>query len=278
MKINSLGFTIIEEMIVLAVTAIIFFMSTVFIQGKEAYNQFLVSLNNTEAQLNTDINDVRNGSYVFPNKISCSEGTVGPPIVQYGSNIQSTTQGTNKGCMFVGDAIKLNPNSFDNYLIVGNQFKQSTTGNSNTVPNYGINDSNPILIYGPGVAPVTQYLENGLTLDCANFSNLSGCNSSGQETGGIILGISGSTNQQSEVNIYSDQNSSSINDLNFITNTDNTLNGIAPINSSSSITPSSIELCFKAGGINDSALFTIGDNNSTNVSYKIYYGSDNCSQ
>ncbi len=268
-KTDITGFTIIEEMIVLAVTTIIFFMSTVFIQGKEAYNQFVVAINNVEAQLNGDINDVQNGSYIFPNNTSCSEGNNSNPIVNYSSNLSS--QGTNKGCIFVGDAIKFDSNKFNNYPIVGNQFQNAT--NINSQPTYGILDSKPILISGPN--PVIQYFENGLTLYCANYSiNKQNCDSSSlQNLGGIIIGINGSNNQQLETNISPDIDTLQLSDSNFVGNTNNTLNGF---NSSFILSSQNINLCFSAGGINDSAEFTIGSNNSSYVGYKIYYGSKNC--
>jgi prepilin-type N-terminal cleavage/methylation domain-containing protein len=279
MKTNISGFTILEVMIVLAVTAIIFFMSITFIQGKEAYNQFLVAINNVEAQLNEDINNVRDGSYVFPNNISCSGGSSSPLISISGSD---SNQGTNKGCIFVGDAIAFHPNSFYNYLIVGNQFENSNTPlgyDTPPSPNYGIVGSNPTLISNSSTN-FEQYFENGLTLVQAKCSGTSQpCMSTGQGSGGLILGISGSMVQQIQVNIYPDSESQQISDPNFANNTNGTLTYINKISTNiinTEFINNTIKLCFKAGGINDSALFTVGGNNSSSVSYKIYYGSTSC--
>lgn len=288
MKTNISGFTILEVMIVLAVTAIIFFMSITFIQGKEAYNQFLVAINNVEAQLNEDINNVRDGSYILPNNISCTPGsntsslTSSSPLVISGSN----SQGSNTGCIFVGDAIKLNSNKMENYIIVGNQFGVLPSANLNPSPNYGINDSNPILVSSSVAPPLTQYFENGLTLvgACHYYPpTKSSCSpAQNQDLGGIILGIVGSTAQQSQVNIVSDGNLK-LNSPNFISETESFIAPPTNPNNNSydgrhfaSTTDNFELLCFKAGGINDSALFTVGGNNSSSVSYKIYYGSTSC--
>ncbi len=287
MKTNISGFTILEVMIVLAVTAIIFFMSITFIQGKEAYNQFLVAINNVEAQLNEDINNVRDGSYILPNKISCAPYfSMNNPSVTLGSK----SQGSNTGCIFVGDAIKLNKNKMENYIIVGNQFGASPSANLNPSPNYGINDSNPILVSSSVAPPLTQYFENGLTLvgACHYYPpTKSPCSpAQNQDLGGIILGIVGSTAQQSQVNIVPDGNINSnlnLSSTNFITETNNFIVPTKNPNNNSydghsfdSTTDNFELLCFKAGGINDSALFTVGGNNSSSVSYKIYYGSTSC--
>lgn len=293
MKTNISGFTILEVMIVLAVTAIIFFMSITFIQGKEAYNQFLVAINNVEAQLNEDINNVRDGSYILPNNISCTPGsntsslTSSSPSVISGSNSQGSSQGSNTGCIFVGDAIKLNSNKMENYIIVGNQFGVLLPGNLNPSPNYGIEDSNPTLVPSSVAPPLTQYFENGLTLvDACHYyppSTNSLCKLAQiQDLGGIILGIVGSTAQQSQVNIVSDGNLN-LNSPNFISETESFIAPPTNPNNNSydgrhfaSTTDNFELLCFKAGGINDSALFTVGGNNSSSVSYKIYYGSTSC--
>lgn len=270
-KTDTRGFTIVEELIVLAVTGVIFFMAIVFVHGKTSYNRFIVSVNNVESQLNEDINAVQTGSYLYPKNISCQAGSNGTsPTIS--SNSISSQQGSNLGCIFVGDAIQFNSQGFINYPIVGNQFS-----NNNLVPssNTGIGDSNPVLMNSSNPSTlVHQNFENGLKLVCASYSVNAPYNCSTSILGGIIIGLSGNNSSQGSgtlsTSIYEDFYSTELNDPNFVSDTKNTLSSISYDN------VPYINLCFAASGINDSAEFTINGQGSLNVTHKIIYGSLSC--
>ncbi|HSX44369.1 MAG TPA: hypothetical protein VLE69_03715, partial [Candidatus Saccharimonadales bacterium] len=60
---QSGGFTIVETMIVLAVTGFMFFSAMLFISGQQAKTEFTQAAHETEAKINDVLNDVSTGVY-----------------------------------------------------------------------------------------------------------------------------------------------------------------------------------------------------------------------
>lgn len=92
------GYTIIEVMIFLAISGLMFVISANFISGKQANAEFNQGINNIAAQINQSINDVSNGYYQSADDVVCSVNGSGNPQLSSGS----ATKGTNKGCVYMG--------------------------------------------------------------------------------------------------------------------------------------------------------------------------------
>ena len=95
-RINS-GYTIVEVMIVLAVSGLILFIAVGFTSGRQAKTAFYTSVANMNSQINSVIDEVRSGQYSDTNfKCSKNISTGNIDIASSGS------QGTNLDCIFAG--------------------------------------------------------------------------------------------------------------------------------------------------------------------------------
>src|SRR5882762_7178443 len=105
--LNALGFTIVETMIVLAITGALLLMAMLMISGQQGKTEFTQAINDIQAQINDVINNVGTGYYAKTTDFSCSAGASGPVFNASGS----TGQGSNTACVFMGRAVQFIGNS-----------------------------------------------------------------------------------------------------------------------------------------------------------------------
>lgn len=99
MKRVSAGYTVVEVMIFLAVSAALFASATVMLGGREAHTQFSQSMRDVESKMQDWLNDVNTGfSGTNPNLNTCS-AAAGSPVINTGGG-SPTPQ-----CIFLGKAI-----------------------------------------------------------------------------------------------------------------------------------------------------------------------------
>ena len=142
------GFTIIEVLIVLSIGAFLFVAAAATFTGDQHQTEFDTAARQIFSQLQSISSDVQNGNYSTNASYSCtsSSGTLS-------FTSQSSSEGTNLGCVYVGKAIQFNPSSANRsyyyvYSLVGDQFTtgtlsppaafpySSTVLNSTTVSSY----------------------------------------------------------------------------------------------------------------------------------------------
>lgn len=116
------GFTIIEVMIVLAVTGALFVSAALLIAGRQQQTQFDQSIREVQSQIQQVINEIGHGFYPNSGDFSCEAGSSGPPTFTGAA----AGQGTNEGCIFLGKAIQFgvadtDPEIFDVMTIAGRQ-------------------------------------------------------------------------------------------------------------------------------------------------------------
>jgi len=109
---QPLGFTVVEVMIVLAVTGLLFVSAVTLISGKQNQAAFNQAIQQVRAQIQQVINEVSIGYYPNSANFQCTAGPLGP-VLGAGTN----EQGTNSGCIFVGKVIQFdvhgtNPEQF----------------------------------------------------------------------------------------------------------------------------------------------------------------------
>ena len=115
------GFSIVEMMIVLAVTGMLFLSAAIMISGRQNQTAFDQSIRQVQSQIQQAINEVTVG--YFPNNAAfqCTvSGTGMPPRLESGS----AAQGTNDGCIFLGKAMQFkvagsSPEQFAVYTVAG---------------------------------------------------------------------------------------------------------------------------------------------------------------
>src|SRR5690349_7237200 len=118
--LGSQAYTIVEVMIVLAVSAMLLVGALALIGSQSQKTQFTQAINDIRTQMNDIINNVSTGYYANTNNFSCTPTLGGGPnIVPAASN----TQGGNGGCAYIGRAVQFNPGAnlkqFTMYNLVG---------------------------------------------------------------------------------------------------------------------------------------------------------------
>ena len=99
--LRTSGFTIIETMIVLAVTGAIFVSAVLAMNGKQASAEFNESIRDVQTRVQQTINEVRTGYYPNNGSFTCSNTMNMPSFINSPSAI-----GTNSGCIFIGKVIQ----------------------------------------------------------------------------------------------------------------------------------------------------------------------------
>ncbi|HTH72242.1 MAG TPA: prepilin-type N-terminal cleavage/methylation domain-containing protein [Candidatus Pristimantibacillus sp.] len=117
------GFTIIEVLIVLAVTGALFLSAALMISGKQAQTAFDQSIREIQSQVQQSLNEVGAGFYPNNNNFKCAVAGVGQPPTL---SAAAVNQGTNSGCIFLGKAIQFgvgsnDPDRFSTYTIAALQ-------------------------------------------------------------------------------------------------------------------------------------------------------------
>ncbi len=113
------GFTIIETMIVVAISAILALSAYNLVYGKINKTDFQISITNFKIQLQQIINNSTEGYHPTRQIFSCQAGYETTPQI----TPISSSYGTNTGCIFLGQAVKFNvgKTSYNTYSVVGNQ-------------------------------------------------------------------------------------------------------------------------------------------------------------
>lgn len=118
---DSRAFTIIEVLIVLAVTGALFVSAAIMIAGRRQQTEFNQAIRQVQSQIQQVINDVATGYYPDRGNFQCTAGPSGPVLTA-----GTAEQGTNSGCIFMGKAMQFDiagtsPEQFATYTIAGLQ-------------------------------------------------------------------------------------------------------------------------------------------------------------
>ncbi len=127
-KARSSGFTIIEVMIVLAVTGLLFLSATALISGRTDQTEFDQSSRAFQQQMQDTINEVATGTYTSTSGATNYSCTVAGKLV-FGPG--GNGQGTNDQCEFIGKLLAFGLGSshdgVDTYSLAG--ARQDSSGN-----------------------------------------------------------------------------------------------------------------------------------------------------
>ncbi len=114
---TSRGFTIVETLVVLAVTGILFVAFAGTWLGKQHATEFQTASQDMRSRLQQMLSDVQNGYYSGDN-VTCSKSG-GVPSLSYDAT--GTKRGTSGDCIFLGKMVQFNVNNTDpqNNIIYG---------------------------------------------------------------------------------------------------------------------------------------------------------------
>lgn len=133
-KEGSGGYTFIEVMIVLAVSATMFatVVTTLFAQNRR--NQFTESVNTFNQSLQDILNDVDTGYFPSNNDFTCVAAGNNAPSAGGGA----TEQGKNQGCVFAGKSLRAapaDPTRYEVQTLVGKRTVTDVSGAQRDVQN-----------------------------------------------------------------------------------------------------------------------------------------------
>jgi type II secretory pathway pseudopilin PulG len=121
------GYTVVEVLIFLAVSGMMFVIAASFISGKQAKGEFRQGINDMNTQIRQAINDVANGYYPSTGNFVCQSNASGVPSV--GGPGIAKDLGAKQGCTFLGKVLQFNingsPDKYNTYTVVGRQFRPS---------------------------------------------------------------------------------------------------------------------------------------------------------
>jgi len=112
------GYTVIEVMIVLSVSSVLFAAAIAGYSRQNSKTQFTNAVRDIEITVQDILNDVSTGYYPNSSEFSCSR-SAGSPATPLLDDSSSADQGTNQDCIFLGKAVDLSDGSFTAYTIVG---------------------------------------------------------------------------------------------------------------------------------------------------------------
>lgn len=254
--LKARGFSIIETLIVLAVTGGLFTAVAFAISGRQNKTQFEQSIQEVKSQIEQTINDVSVGFYPNTSNFSCQAGGSGPLI-----SGTSRDQGENTGCVFLGRVLQFDiagtdPEEFRTFTMAGLQ--RDSSGNEITTyaasvptavapstvnPAYPDASSRGTLKYGLTTREV--YYGSPKT----NIGAIAFVNSLASYSSGSIVSGSG------HVNVIP------INNSGLDVAQQNAVDTINSQLASSPVNPANgVHICFVSGGTDQSGLITIGSN------------------
>lgn len=166
------GYTIVEVMVFLVISGLMFIIAASFINGKQARAEFRQGMNDVNAQIQQTINDVSNGFYPSRGGFTCTAGIAGG-VPGFGPATPAApgVQGTNIGCTFIGKVMQFNisgaasPRVYNTYSVVGRQFKPSTEAAAAFTPPTNFAEAQPTVATGSGNLTRINNLRGGLRLD-----------------------------------------------------------------------------------------------------------------
>jgi type II secretory pathway pseudopilin PulG len=126
---KSGGFTILETMIVMSVSAAMLLTVILMFSGKQREVQFSQSIRSIESKILDLVNDTATGYFPQDNTSTCTAGAGdggGPLVVSSGSN----EQGTNQGCIFLGRALHFKQDRVTIYPIAGDRTRAESAGST----------------------------------------------------------------------------------------------------------------------------------------------------
>jgi len=246
------GFTIIETLVVLAVSGALFVSVFVTMSGRQHKTEFLQATNDIQSSIQQVINEVATGYYPNNGDFSCSSVAGNVSI----SNSTSAAQGTNKDCVFMGKAMQFTAGSsetqqYSTFSIAGLRTAKTLLAADPTVIRYGSAD--PVT--------VTKTFNNGLTVKSMKYNN------GGSDVPiGAVAFISGLGATDGSGNYVSGGQTLDLVPITGLLTFDvpiNTMeNGIDSqlMSMGTLVNPANgVKICFQ-GGANQTALVTIGSN------------------
>ncbi len=158
------GFTIVETMIFLGVSGVLFVSVFALISNDQNKTEFFQGIHQVDSQIQSLATNVQNGDYSNYTDFTCrdmSGGSGTNPVPDITTNLVSN-QGTNEGCTFIGHILQFGPiectgaacgaspnlHEFTVYTVIGRQYKRALNPFSTKTIVSNLTDARPRVIGG----------------------------------------------------------------------------------------------------------------------------------
>lgn len=250
---QSAGYTILEVMIVMAVTAAMLVAVGGAFSGRQGRTEMIQAVRDFESRIQTTVSDVASGN--FPNGFDCQANSSGAAVTIATSS--NNKPGANTGCIFLGKVMIMHKDTSDIFTVVGRQFL-TTVGSADVKT---LVEAQPQAVAKDGGPDVTYTYSHRLGLEVTKILKIS--DNSQQRGVGFMseLGSSASTNNPTtgsrSVLLYG------MSGVAGASNTDSVLTSAGVINSSSTLIPApeGIKICLSSSN-GQKAEIIVGDNNN----------------
>lgn len=142
---KSSGYTIVELLIFIGVSAAIFFAALTAIGGRQEQVQFAQGVREFDAKIRDILNDVTTGYYPSSENVSCRATASGPEVFVD----TDAALGTNNQCLYIGKAIQFQPEGrgqrVDVYTMAGLRYEDN-----DLTPSSSIASAQPIAVARTG--------------------------------------------------------------------------------------------------------------------------------
>ncbi len=263
----NMGFTIVETLIVLAVSGGLLLSAILLINGRQNKTEFTTGINGLQQQFQQIINQTASGYYPNNQSFTCTPQSTGPAQLSIGG---ANTLGTNGDCIFIGTVLRFGgsdgADNFTMYPLAANRLKPGTsdevTGLTDTWPtaiskgstyNSRGPESSSNYVLAHGLTYVGRSVNGGAVspagtsvLAAAFITSFPTITNTTLDPGSQQFSLYGFSNQWT-----------STNNADNIDNAGKKRTGI--LNYYSPYTQ--IGLCFASGGTNQSGLITLGSSN-----------------
>lgn len=169
--LGNKAYTIVEALIFLAVSGVLFAAVATSISGQQTRAQFNQGVRDFESRLLDLANDVSTGYYQSNNNFGC---TSNPADVEV-SWVASKERGTNNGCILAGQALQFTLNS-PNFIVHPLAGKQLTRVGVDTREVTSLSEANPKVVTA---SSQTERINYGLTVGRVTYNNGSVVNAGG---------------------------------------------------------------------------------------------------
>jgi len=281
-SLTEAGFTIVETLIVLAISGLMVALAISSMDGSQQQTEFNTGVDTLTSELNQQLSSVNDGNYLPLGQVNCTTNGGTTPV--FGGVT------ANGSCTIVGEIIAFNtgssPQSFTVLPVIGRNYVSGSTtlatDITETIPqisslydqvvdmpfaltldsNYSGATIAPGKLGALGVFSFTSF-EGGTSVSSGNLNS----GSSHIE----LFAIPGSSTTESISKLTSSINGNGVAG-NGLVNCGANNASVCIGSATEAINPiGGIEFCTDSGSNNDSALFTLGGPNSSgSVSYKIY--------
>ena len=155
------GYTILEVLIFIAVSSLMFVSAMRAISGRQKQVQFTQSVQEFDAKIKDIINDVTTGYYPTNDTVDCTVS--GDDVVIIDGSGTNQELGTNDDCIYVGKVIDFKINDDDTamriYAMAGKRYSDNEL-----TPSDSIGDAKPKAVSLPGISTFTESAVNFNTL------------------------------------------------------------------------------------------------------------------